>query len=277
MTEMAASTTSTAAASIEEVMAVALSRELGAREHVFVGLGTGDRAFIYAVGIPTVAAQLAIERGADISLQYGTLFDPDLIDLPPTLGDPDLLRWDCAARVPVERCLDVFRRGLMTASFISGAQIDPYGNLNSVRIGREGPPAVRLTGPIAQTDHAVFAQRTFILMPHQRRVFVEKVDFVSAPGHGDGPGWRTRQGLPGGGPAAVITDKAVLDFDDATRRMRLRSIHPGVTLDEVLEATGFELLRDDVVASTTAPTQDELASIRDRIDAGGKLLQAAIK
>ena len=167
-------------------MAAALSRQFGEKEHGFIGLGTGDRAFILAVGIPTVAAQLAIERGADFCLQYGTLFDPDVAGMPETLGDPDLLRWECAARLPVERCLDVFRRGLMTCSFISGAQIDRFGNLNSVRIGRDGPPTVRLTGPIAQADHAVFAQRTFVIVPHERRVFVERVDFVSAPGYGEG-------------------------------------------------------------------------------------------
>jgi glutaconate CoA-transferase subunit B len=261
----------------EAIMAVALSRQFGAKEHAFVGLGTGDRAFIYAVGIPTVAARLAIERGADISLQYGTLFDPDIERLPPTLGDPDLLRWPCAARVPVERCLDVFRRGMMTCSFISGAQIDRFGNLNSVRIGRGERPTVRLTGPIAQTDHAVFAQRTFVIMPHERRVFVERVDFISAPGHGDGPGWRERHGLPGGGPAKVITDKAVLGFDEATRRMRLESVHPGVTVDEVIAATGFELLIASDVTETAPPSAAELAALRERIDPQGKLLAARIK
>ena len=114
----------TAPLTTEEVMAVALSRQFRDREHAFIGLGTGDRAFIYAVGIPTVAAQLATDRGVDFCLQYGTLLDPSITGIPDSLGDPDLLDWECAARVPVERCLDVFRRGLMTCSFISGAQID---------------------------------------------------------------------------------------------------------------------------------------------------------
>jgi glutaconate CoA-transferase, subunit B len=265
------------AATTEEVMAVALSRQFHDREHAFIGLGTGDRAFIFAVGIPTVAAQLASERGVDFCLQYGTLLDPDVQGLPPTLGDPDLLRWECAARLPVERCLDVFRRGLMTCSFISGAQIDRFGNLNSVRIGRAERPTVRLTGPIAQTDHAVFAQRTFVIMPHQRRVFVDRVDFVSAPGHGDGPGWRERMGLPGGGPDKVITDLAVLGFDPATKEMRVESVHPGVTAQEVVAATGFDLALPAVVPETEPPTAAELAAIRERIDPEGKLLRARIK
>ncbi len=266
-----------APATTEEIMSVALSRQFRAREHAFIGLGTGDRAFIYAVGIPTVAAQLAADRGVDFCLQYGTLLDPSITGIPDSLGDPDLLDWECAARLPVERCLDVFRRGLMTCSFISGAQIDKFGNLNSVRIGREGPPKVRLTGPIAQADHAVFAQRTFVIMPHERRVFVDRVDFISAPGHGDGPGWRERQGLPGGGPDKVITDKAVLGFDAVSRRMTLDSVHPGVTVDEVVAATGFELLIPAGVGETPSPSAAELAAIRGRIDPTGKLLQARIK
>jgi glutaconate CoA-transferase subunit B len=179
--------------------------------------------------------------------------------------------------VPVERCLDVFRRGMMTCSFISGAQIDRFGNLNSVRIGRGERPTVRLTGPIAQTDHAVFARRTFVIMPHERRVFVERVDFISAPGHGDGPGWRERHGLPGGGPAKVITDKAVLGFDAATRRMRLESVHPGVTVDEVVDATGFDLLMASEVTETMPPSDAELAALAERIDPQGMLLAARIK
>jgi glutaconate CoA-transferase subunit B len=258
-------------------MAVALSRQFRDREHAFIGLGTGDRAFIYAVGIPTVAAQLAADRGVDFCLQYGTLLDPSISGFPESLGDPDLLAWECAARLPVERCLDVFRRGLMTCSFISGAQIDTFGNLNSVRIGRGGLPRVRLTGPIAQADHAVFAQRTFVIMPHERRTFVERVDFVSAPGHGDGPGWRESLGLPGGGPEKVITDKAVLGFHPETRRMTLDSVHPGVTVDDVVAATGFELVIPAGVGQTPLPSDAELAAIRERIDPTGKLLQARIK
>ena len=140
-------------ASTDEVMASALSRQFGEKEHGFIGLGTGDRAFIFAVGIPTVATGLAAERGPTSAFSTARCSTPTC-RMPETLGDPDLLSWECSARVPVERCLDVFRRGMMTCSFISGAQIDRFGNLNSVRIGRGPLPTVRLTGPIAQTDHA---------------------------------------------------------------------------------------------------------------------------
>jgi glutaconate CoA-transferase, subunit B len=264
-------------ATVQETMAVVLSRQFGPKEHGFIGLGTGDRAFILAVGIPTAAAQLANDRGDDFCLQYGTLVDPDVEGLPETLGDPDLLRWDCAARLAVDRCLDVFRRGLMTCSFISGAQIDRFGNVNSVQIGRDRPPKVRLTGPIAQSDHAVFAQRTFVLAPHERRVFVEKVDFISAPGYGTGGDWRKQLGLPGGGPSRVITDKAVLSFDAESKRMTLDSVHHGVTVDEVVDATGFELLISGQVPETEPPSEGELAVLRERIDPHGRLLAGRIR
>lgn len=259
-----------------ETMAVALARQFGPKEHGFVGLGTGEQAFILAVGIPTVAAQLSVANGTDFSLQYGTLVDPD-IRLPDTLGDPDLLEWSCAARLSVERCLDVFRRGMMTCSFISGAQIDKFGNLNSVQIGKERPPKVRLTGPIAQADHSVYAQRTFVILPHDRRVFVDKVDFISGVGYGEGGDWRAERGLPGGGPAKVITTKAVLGFEEDSKRMRLESVHPGVTVDEVVDLTGFELIVPDSVPTTELPTQDQLVAIRERIDVGGKLLSGGIR
>jgi glutaconate CoA-transferase subunit B len=108
-------------------------------------------------------------------------------------------------------------------------------------------------------------------------VFVERVDFVSAPGYGDGAGWRERLGLPGGGPAKVITDKAVLGFDPDSKRMTLESVHPGVSIDEVREATGFELLTNGDVAETAPPTAEELAAIRGRIDPAGKLLHGSIR
>jgi len=262
---------------IEETMTVALSRCFGDREHGFIGLGTGDRAFRFAVGIPTAAAELANDRGADFCIQYGTLVDPSVQGLPETLGDPDLLRWDCAARLGVDRCLDVFRRGLMTCSFISGAQVDKFGNVNSVQIGRDRPPQVRLTGPIAQSDHSVYAQRTFVIVPHERRVFVEQVDFISAVGYGTGGDWRRQLGIPGGGPDSVITDMAVMGFHPETKQMTLHSVHPGVTVEQVVDATGFELLVPAEVPETPAPTDQELSAIRERIDPHRRLLAGNIK
>ena len=116
-----------------------------------------------------------------------------------------------------------------------------------------------------------------MIIPHERRVFVDQVDFISAPGYGEGGDWRERLGLPGGGPAKVITDMAVLGFDESTKEMCLESVHPGVTVDEVVDATAFELRVSPGVEETEPPSPEELAAIRERIDPKAKLLSVNIR
>jgi glutaconate CoA-transferase subunit B len=260
-----------------DVMVAAIAAELRDGDHAFIGLGTGGRAFVNAVGIPSVAIELA-RRAWDLDLvaQYGVLFEPDLSQTPRSFADPYLLRWPGAANVPVDVCLDQFRRGKISVSFISGVQIDPFGNLNSVVIGDHDRPQVRLTGPIAQTDHAAYAGRTVIVLPHERRTFVNRVDFVSAVGYGDGPGFRERHGLLGGGPALVVTELATLRFVPETKRMFLASIHPGVSLEEVLASTGFDLDFPEAVPVTPAPTESETRLIQE-IGPEGLWLNARIR
>ncbi|ASW55489.1 CoA-transferase [Plantactinospora sp. KBS50] len=212
---------------IEELLAVQVSAELEDGGLGFIGLGTGGRSFAFAVGIPSVAVALAHRRGIDFIAQYGVALEPDIENAPRCFEDRNLLTWPASANLPVETCLDGFKRGKMSVGFISGAQIDRYGNLNSVAIGDYHQPKVRLVGGIAQPDHAANAKRTIIILPHARRTFVEKVDYRSAFGYGDGPGHRERLGLIGGGPAKVFTDLAVLDFHPESRRMRVVSLHPG--------------------------------------------------
>lgn len=263
---------------VSELMAVAVSRELRDGDHAFVGLGTGGRAFVNAVGVPSVGIELARRRGLDVVAQYGVLYEPDLAHPPRCFADPYLIRWPAKAHVAVDEGLDTFRRGKITVSFISGAQIDPYGNLNSVAIGPDRRrPEVRLTGPIAQTDHAVYAGRTIIILPHARRTFVPRVDFISAVGYLGGPGDRERLGLPGGGPSVVITDLAVLRFHPVTRRMELESVHPGVTVQQVAEATGFEVVPPCEVPATPPPSAEELRLIREEIDPHGIWLGGAAR
>lgn len=263
--------------SVYETMAVALSREFGDFEHGFMGLGTGDRSFTLAVSIPTVASQLAIAKGKDFIAQYGVLFEPDIAKTPHSFADPYLINWPARSQFPVELCLDTFRCGKMTCSFISGAQVDPYGNLNSVVIGDQQKPKVRLPGSIAQADHAAYSGRTFIILPHDLRIFVEKVDFISAVGYGDGPGYREKYGLKGGGPAKVFTTKAVLGFHPESKRMVLESVHPGVTVEDVVANTGFELIIPDHVNETAAPTAEELQIIRTQIDPKSYYMEAKIR
>ncbi len=260
----------------EEVMACAVSRELRDGQLGFIGLGTGGRAFIYAVGVPSVAIALAHRRGIDFVAQYGVKLEPRIPDAPECFTDASLLAWPARAMIPVEDCLDMFRRGMMDWGFVSGAQIDPYGNLNAVCIGEHAHPAVRLVGPIAQTDHCAHAKQTMIILPHERRVFVPKVDFISGLGFGDGPGFRERYRHHGGGPGKVVTNLAVLDFHPDTKRMRVQSVHPNVTRGQIQANTGFALNIPDAVPVTPAPTLDEVRWIREEIDPRGLWLQARV-
>lgn len=255
-----------------ELLAFAVARDITADGLGFVGLGTGGRGFTYAVGVPSVGIALAQRNGIDFIAQYGIVVDASIVEAPSVFSDPNLLSWPCRAMIPVETALDMFRRGMMDVGFISAAQIDPFGNTNTVVIGEHDHPTVRLVGGIAAPDHAAYARRVFILMPQSTRTFVEHLDYRSAVGHGDGPGFRERLGLPGGGPARVFTDMAVLGFDADTLRMRVLTLHPGVTREQVEAATGFELLWDEDVRRTPAPTADELDVIRTTIDPHGTFL-----
>lgn len=261
---------------VEEVMACAVSRELRDDQLGFIGLGTGGRAFVMAVGIPTVAIRLAQLRGVDFIAQYGVKLEPIIEEAPACFTDAELLAWRCRAMIPVEEALDMFRRGMMDWGFVSGAQIDAYGNLNSVCIGDQKKPKVRLVGAIAQTDHCAHAKHTMIIIPHERRVFVERLDFISGLGFGEGPGTRERYQHHGGGPGKVITTLAVLGFDEQTKRMRAESLHPGVTRQQVEAHTGFALEFPTSIPATPEPTEEEVALIRTRIDPKGLFLQAKV-
>jgi len=167
------------------------------------------------------------------------------------------------------------QRGMMDYTFLSGAQIDAYGNLNSTLIGGTyEKPKVRLPGSGGACDLASFCWRTLIIMRHDPKKFVEKLDFLTTPGYLTGPGARDAVGLPRGtGPHRVITELSVLDFHPMTRRMRVLSLHPGVDLDRVRSATGFRLEDSESIAETPAPTDEELRILRDDVDPAGYILR----
>ncbi|MCP4199858.1 MAG: CoA-transferase, partial [Proteobacteria bacterium] len=147
---------------------------------------------------------------------------------------------------------------LVDASFIGGAQVDRYGNLNTSYIGNHDGPKTRLPGSGGACDLASLAKRHIIVMAHQKHRFVPKVDYVTSPGYGDGPGWRQRVGLPRGGPSAVITTLGILRFDPETLEMTLSSTHPGVTIDQVRENTAWPLRISADLGQTSEPTDAEL-------------------
>ena len=264
---------------IQELLAVEVARHLRDEEVVFIGIGTGGPAFIRAVGIPLTACRLAqLSHAPNLVPMLGPLIDPDLDTLPSSLRDDyELVHWHSKAQIPEQEALDVFKRGKMGVGFVSGAQIDSYGNLNIVAIGDYDNPKVRLVGPLAQTDHCAFAKRTFITMEHTKRQFVEKVDFISGAGYLDGPGAREKAGLRQGGPGLVFTDYCVFGFDEETKRMRIESLHPGTALETVVENTAFELVIPETIETTPEPTPEQVKLIRERIDPDGLLLDAKVQ
>jgi glutaconate CoA-transferase subunit B len=164
--------------------------------------------------------------------------------------------------------MQMCQRGLIDYTFLGGAQIDAYGNLNSTMIGSTyARPKVRLPGSGGANDLASLCWRVLVITTHDRRRFVEQLDFLTTPGYLTGPGAREAAGLPpGAGPYRVITDLAVLGYSEQTKRMEILSLHPGITRNMVQQATGFELGVREPLATTPPPTEHELHILRDDVD-----------
>jgi len=164
--------------------------------------------------------------------------------------------------------IETAQRGFIDYGFLGGAQIDPYGNLNSTYIGGDHDhPRVRLPGSGGGNDVGSHCWRTIILMQHEKRRFLEKVDFITTPGYLTGPGAREAAGLPRGtGPYRVVTSLAIMGFHPESKRMMLLKVQPGVTVKQVLENTGFELLLAPQIEQNEPPTEEELRVLRTEVD-----------
>ena len=158
--------------------------------------------------------------------------------------------------------MSLLQQGLVDLGFIGGAEIDKHGNLNTNYVGDWRRPTVRLPGSGGGADIASLARRFVVIMPQEKHRFKERVDFITSPGFGDGAGWRERVGLPGGGPAAVITTLGVYRFDPETREMVLASWHPGQSVEAVRAATGWDLRLAEGCRQTAIPTAAELEIVR---------------
>jgi glutaconate CoA-transferase subunit B len=234
------------------------------------------RTVAVGTGVPCAAAMLAQKTHAPnlvICFEAGGVA-PRLPTMPISVGDSRTIHQAVMATSMAD-VMQFCQRGMMDFTFLSGAQIDPFGNLNSTRIGgTDAKPKVRLPGSGGACDLASFCWRTLIIMRHDRKKFVEKLDYLTTPGYLTGPGAREVAGLPKDtGPHRVITELAVLEFHPETRRMRLLSLHPGVTLEQVHAATGFELAPSDSIAQTTPPTEEELCLLRNEVDPAGYVLR----
>jgi glutaconate CoA-transferase subunit B len=236
------------------MMTVAAARALGDGQVCFVG-----------IGLPSAAANLARRLHApNLVLIYesGTL-DTRPEQLPLSIGD-GILADSALTVVSVPEVFNYWLQpGRIDVGFLSGAQLDRFGNINTTVIGDYDEPATRLPGSGGAPEIAACCGQVMIVMRHRLRAFVDVVDFVTSVGHGQGPGDRARLGLTGAGPLRVITDLAVLEPDPETRELTLTGLHPGVTVEQVRAETGWPLtLGPDDPLITPPPTERELRVLR---------------
>ena len=238
---------------LSELMVTAAAREIADGEVVFVGMRLPLLGFLLAKSTHAPAAVGVYELGI---VRDALAPEPIL-----TMGDlPNLFRAQWLA--DTADTMGLLQQGKVDVSFIGGAQIDRFGNLNTSYIGGVENVTTRLPGSGGACDLASLAQRHIIIMNHQKRRFVPRVDYMTSPGFGDGAGWRRKVGLPRGGPATVITTLGILQFDAQSREMMLVSLHPGVSVDEVRDHTGWPLKITDKLAQTPEPTAEELAMLQ---------------
>ena len=229
----------------------------------------GERVCFVGVGPPNIACNLAKRTVApDIELVYEAgVFGASPRRLPLSIGDPTLVTHSISVTSMFELFAYYLQRGLIDVGFLAGAQIDRFGNLNTTVIGDYAHPKVRLPGSGGACEIAINARKVFVLMPQSKRSFVDTLDFRTSPGHLAGA--RSRPATWGAGPTVVVTGLGVYGFDRATGEMELRSLHPGVTLEQVRENTGWDLRVAKDLAETRAPTDQELRLIREQLDPEG--------
>lgn len=247
----------------KELQAVMIARQIKNEQTVVVG-----------TGLPLIGASLAKKTYAPhchLIVESG-LMDCRPKEVPSSVAD---LRFMANAAVLWEQ----FRyfgfqsniakfEDIDLISFIGGAQIDPYGNLNSTCIGDYHKPKNRFTGSGGANGIATFFN-TIIMMQHQKRRFIDKIDYMTSPGWINGPNGRKEKGLPESrGPQAVVTDLGIMKFDSETKRMYVAEYYPEVTLEQIIENTGFEIDVSRAVQSI-APEPEIIKMLREEIDPTG--------
>src|SRR5438132_7906461 len=237
-----------------EIMTIEAARRLKNGMVCFVG-----------IGMPSAAANLArLMHAPDVVLIYesGTIgARPDV--LPLSIGDGELAEHaDTVVSIP-----EIFRYwlqgGRVDIGFLGAAQIDRFGNINTTVIGDYARPRTRLPGAGGAPEIASNAKQVWIIIRQSKRSFVSKLDFMTSVGHLEGGDSRAKSGARGAGPTAVITDLGVLTPDPVTRELTLTALHPGITLEHVKASTGWELKVASALATSAAPTADELRVLRD--------------
>src|SRR5690242_4268319 len=247
-------TISTPDCTASELLAVMSARLLRDGQVVFAGVGIPLLAATLAQGLHAPGLTILFEGGV-----VGAFIEPG--KLPPSTNEQR-----CARRANMvlssTDVLLLLQRGYVDIGFMGGAQIDQYGNLNGSLIGEPEAPVTRLPGTGGGNDIASLTQM-IVAMKHEKRRFVDRVDFVTSPGFLSGNDGRQEAGLTTGGMYRVVTDLGLFGFEERTKRMELIALHTGVTTEQVQDNTGFELLVAPDVRVTDPPTEGELAVLRN--------------
>jgi glutaconate CoA-transferase subunit B len=246
-----------------EMMIVAAAREL-----------EGERVCFVGVGLPNIAVNLAkLTVAPDLELVYESgVFGAQPARLPLSIGDPTIVTGATAVTSMLELFGYYLQRGLVDVGFLGAAQIDRFGNINTTVIGDYARPTTRLPGSGGACEIAINARKVFVIMRQSRRSFVERIEFRTSPGNLGGAEKaaqiRREQGWLGSGPTVVVTDLGIYHFDQ-NGEMRLDFLHPGSTLEQVRDAMAWNPVLAAELAETSAPTDNELKLIRERLDPHG--------
>ena len=243
-----------------EMMIVAAARELAGQHVCFVG-----------VGLPNIAVNLAQRTVApELELVYEAgVFGARPARLPLSIGDPTIVTGATSVVSMYELFSFYLQGGLIDVGFLGAAQIDRFGNINTTVIGDYAAPITRLPGSGGACEIAINARQVFVIMRQSARSFVERIDFRTSPGNLGGAALRAAQGWHGLGPSVVVTDLGRYGFDPDTGEMCLAAVHPGVRVDDVRAATGWDLKVAGDLQVTPDPTDHELRLIREELDPEG--------
>lgn len=254
------------------------AKKYNMREYLaFIGASIlEDKKIVFVgTGLPMIAGILAQKTHAPnllIIFEAGGV-GPILTELPISVGQ-ELTFHKGVSATSMHDVMSACQSGFVDYGFLGGAQMDMYGNINTTCIGDHDHPKARLPGSGGANDIASFAHKTVLIFGAQsKRTFVNKVDFITTPGYLEGPGAREKAGLSANtGPYRVITQLAVFGFDDKSKRLKLLTIHPGVTLDEVKDNCSFDIVIPEKYGTSPEPSGKELDILRNQIDPTGMMI-----
>lgn len=233
------------------------------------------RTFFVGTGLPMLACMLAQRTHAPDSViifEAGGI-GPKIPALPISVGDSRTFHKAVAAS-SMHDVMSAAQNGYIDFGFLGAAQLDPYGNINTTTIGDHDSPKARLPGSGGANDIGSLCRNTIVLMRQDKLRFVEELDFLTTPGYLSGPGARERAGLPrDSGPYRVITQLGVYGFDEESKRIMLIERYPGVTVEEIEEKSGFDIIIPEDHGISEPPTEEEKRILHEEIDPEGMVLE----